>query len=96
MKISRDGNLIVIEGNIKSVADYTEIQGHLQAVVSEGHDAVTIRIVDSISITSSVIGIFLKVIKKDGVTLSVQVGNKHLYDLLNELNLLAVFNVRQL
>jgi len=38
----------------------------------------------------------LKVIKKDGIALSVQVGNRHLYDLLNELNLLAVFNVRQI
>jgi hypothetical protein len=96
MKITRDDSLITIEGNIKSVSDYTEIQGHLQSTIANGNDSVTIKIVDSISITSSVIGIFLKVIKKDGVSLTVQVGNKHLYDLLNELNLLAVFNVRQI
>jgi hypothetical protein len=96
LKIKRDDNLIIIEGNIKSVSDYTEIQGHLQSVIANGASSVTIKIVDSISITSSVIGIFLKVIKKDGIALSVQVGNRHLYDLLNELNLLAVFNVRQI
>jgi len=96
MKITRDDNLITIEGNIKSVSDYTEIQGHLQAAIANGNDSITVKIVDSISITSSVIGIFLKVIKKDGIALNVQVGNKHLYDLLNELNLLAVFNVRQI
>ncbi len=96
MKITRENGLIVIEGNIKSVSDYTEIQGHLQASISNGNSSIIIKILDSISITSSVIGIFLKVIKKDGVALTVQVGNKHLYDLLNELNLLAVFNVRQI
>jgi len=96
MTITRDNSLLTIQGNIKSVSDYTEIQGHLQSAISNGSDSITIKVVDSISITSSVIGIFLKVIKKDGIALSVQVGNKHLYDLLNELNLLAVFNVRQL
>ncbi len=96
MKITRDNNLIVIEGNIKSVSDYTVIQGHLQASILNGNSSITIKILDSISITSSVIGIFLKVIKKDGVSLTVQVGNRHLYDLLNELNLLAVFNVREM
>jgi len=96
LKIKRDDNLIIIEGNIKSVSDYTEIQGHLQSVIANGASNVTVKIVDSISITSSVIGIFLKVIKKDGIALNVQVGNRHLYDLLNELNLLAVFNVRQI
>ncbi|HIC10369.1 MAG TPA: hypothetical protein EYO61_03300 [Campylobacterales bacterium] len=96
MQITRDENVITIHGNIKSVSDYTEIQGHLQAAIANGNTSITIKIVDSISITSSVIGIFLKVIKKDGVNLTVLVGNKHLYDLLNELNLLAVFNVRQL
>jgi hypothetical protein len=96
MTITRDNGLLKIQGNIKSVSDYTEIQGHLQAAIANGSDSITIKVTDSISITSSVIGIFLKVIKKDGIALSVQVGNKHLYDLLNELNLLAVFNVRQL
>ncbi|EJF07534.1 hypothetical protein ThvES_00003770 [Thiovulum sp. ES] len=96
MRISREESLITIEGNIKSVSDYTEIQGNLHSTTNEGHKTVTIKILDSISITSSVIGIFLKVIKKDGIALTVEVGNKHLYDLLNELNLLAVFNVRQI
>jgi len=96
MTITRDNSLLTIQGNIKSVSDYTEIQGHLQSAIANGSDSITIKVVDSISITSSVIGIFLKVIKKDGIALSVQVGNKHLYDLLNELNLLAVFNVRQI
>ena len=58
MKITRDNNLIVIEGNIKSVSDYTVIQGHLQASILTGNSSITIKILDSISITSSVIGIF--------------------------------------
>jgi len=96
MDIQTEGNTINIDGNIKSVSDYTEIQSHLQALVNGGKDTVTVNVNDSISITSSVIGIFLKVIKKDGVNLSLKVGNQHLYDLLNELNLLAVFNVRKI
>jgi hypothetical protein len=96
MKITRDDSQLTIEGNIKSVSDYTEIQGHLQSAVADGNDSITVKIMDSISITSSVIGIFLKVIKKDGISLAVHVGNQHLYDLLNELNLLAVFNVRHI
>jgi len=94
MKIVKDLQILTVTGNIKKPVHAEEIKTHLETLKAERH--VTIKIVDSISITSSVIGIFLKVIKKDGIALTVQVGNKHLYDLLNELNLLAVFNVRQI
>jgi len=94
MKIIKDLQILTITGNIKKPVHTEEIKAHLETLKAERH--ITVKIIDSISITSSVIGIFLKVIKKDGVALTVQVGNKHLYDLLNELNLLAVFNVRQI
>ena len=94
MKIVKDSQILTVTGTIKKPVHVEEIKAHLETLKAERY--ITIRIVDSISITSSVIGIFLKVIKKDGIALTVQVGNKHLYDLLNELNLLAVFNVRQI
>ncbi|WP_022851849.1 hypothetical protein [Limisalsivibrio acetivorans] len=88
------GNELVIEGGIKSIDDYLEIKSALQYMVDNGIECIEMKIVDSMSITSSLIGFMLKVINVDRVEMHVYVGTKRLEELLSELDLSKVFNVR--
>jgi len=91
MEITTSGNTVTIKGNIKSVANYQEIKSTIENIVVGGSTSITIYIVDSLSITSSVIGYFNKLVLKDKINLSLKVGNKQLMDLLDDLNLTSVF-----
>jgi len=55
MEITSSSNTINISGNIKSINDFSEIKNLIDSVVTQ-HKSVTINIIDSLSITSSVIG----------------------------------------
>lgn len=90
MDISTAGNRITIEGNIKSVGDYQSIKSTIDGVIIQ-NKTIIIDIKDSISITSSVIGYFNKIILKDGIDIQMKVGNPQLLELLQDLNLASVF-----
>lgn len=93
MQLSRRGtDEIIIQGNIKSIDDYIEIKKMVATVVSGGQNRVTLRIQDSFSMPSSVIGLFVKLINHDKVALSMSIGDRRLHELLAELNLVALFN----
>ena len=91
MEISSSSNVVTITGNIKSISDFQEIKSTLDMVASS-NDTIVINLKDSISITSSVIGYFNKLILKDKISLSLKVGNAQLIDLINDLNLTKIFN----
>jgi hypothetical protein len=61
MEISASANRIKIVGNIKSVSDYQDIKSCIDSVVATNSNIV-INIKDSISITSSIIGYFNKLV----------------------------------
>lgn len=92
MQISNNGSTLTIEGNIKSVDDFQLIKSHLDTL-SKQHTSIVIYIPDSLSITSSVIGYFMKLIHKEGINLSLKVGDDRLIKLLNDLSLISEFNV---
>ena len=94
MEISSTDNQITIAGNIKTVSDYQEIKTRIDSVISQ-HKTITINIKDSISITSSVIGYFTKIVMKDKINLTMMVGNSQLLDLLDDLSLKSVFKAKQ-
>jgi len=94
MEISILGNSIAINGNIKSVSDFQKIKSNLDSLTVQ-HKNITIKIKDSMSITSSVIGYFNKLILKDKIDINIEVGNDQLFELLNELNLVAVFHAKK-
>jgi len=94
MEITASGNNITIVGNIKSVSDYQQIRSTIDSVVATS-SSVTINIVDSLSITSSVIGYFNKLVLKDKIDLSMKIGNDQLMSLLDDLNLTSVFKARK-
>ncbi len=93
MEISTSGNTVTINGNIKSVSDYQSIKSTIDALAM--NDSITINITDSISITSSVIGYFNKLVLKDKKNIDMRIGNEQLMELLQDLNLASIFNARK-
>ncbi|MCG6550825.1 MAG: hypothetical protein L7F77_00750 [Candidatus Magnetominusculus sp. LBB02] len=83
----------VIRGHVKTIEDYTKIKQTINPMVSGEGCAITVRISDSISITSSVIGYLLKLVFENKVDLRLIVKEDKLYNLLEVLNLITVFKV---
>jgi len=94
MEISITGNSININGNIKSVSNFQEIKSSLDSLTIQ-NKSIMINIKDSMSITSSVIGYFNKLVLKDKIEIQINVGNDQLFELLNELNLVSIFRARR-
>ena len=92
MEISTSGSNVTIKGNIKSVTDYQHIKSTIDPLIANNKQ-LTINIVDSISMTSSVIGYLNKLVLKDKIDLTIKVGSQELYDLLDDLNLISIFKV---
>jgi len=93
MEISTSGNSVTISGNIKSVSDYQAIKTSLDALIR--NNSIVINIKDSISITSSVIGYFNKLVLKDKINIEMNIGNEQLMELLQDLNLASIFNAKK-
>ena len=94
MQLEANGNRVKISGNMKSVMDYKELKTLLDSVSGE-HTTITLDVVDSISITSSIIGYLNKLVLKDKITLNMHVGNALLFELLDELSLIELFHVKK-
>jgi hypothetical protein len=94
MEITSSANTINITGNIKSINNFSEIKNLIDGVVTQ-HKSITINIIDSLSITSSVIGYFNKLILKDNINIEMRVGNDQLMHLFSDLNLASTFKARK-
>ena len=95
MEIQSSSNTITITGNIKSVSDFTQIKSLIDRTASQ-HKSITIKIIDSLSITSSVIGYFNKIILKDKINITMMIGNDQLMNLLTDLNMASTFKARKI
>lgn len=95
MKVKREGNSVVLEGNIKTIGDFQAIKQILDEMIL---DATTINIIllDSISITSSVIGYLTKLVHKDKMNISLSIENKELVSLMDDLGLTDLLHVRSI
>ncbi|MCD8553015.1 hypothetical protein [Seleniivibrio sp.] len=91
-----DNHTVEILGNIKSLDHYNEIKMTIQQLISNGTKNLTVNVKDSLSMVSSVIGFFIKIINVDGVSLNVNVWDERLYALLDQLSLIELFHVRQI
>jgi len=94
MEISTNSNRVTIEGNIKSNADFQSIRTTVDSLIRT-HKSIIIDVKDSLSFTSSVIGYFNKIILKDKIDVSINVGNVDLYNLLDDLNLVSTFKLKK-
>ena len=95
MQVDSFGNKLIIKGNIKSINHYNQLKSILDAIVVNNKQIV-IELIDSISITSSVIGYFSKLINVNGILLELFVNDDDLFNLLDDLGLIQAFNVKRL
>jgi len=95
MELSTNTNSITIVGNIKSISDFQVIKQKTDNIVKNS-TSITIQILDSLSITSSVIGYFNKLVLKDKINISLKIGNPQLMNLLQDLNLVSTFHVQKI
>lgn len=94
MEIEASSNNITIKGNIKSVSDFQRIKQVVDGVIASYKD-ISINIIDSLSITSSIIGYLNKLVLKDNINIHMNVGNDQLLHLLDDLNLVSTFKAKR-
>jgi len=94
MKLDISGNKIIIKGNVKSISDFNNIKNAIDSIISM-NKYIILELVDSISLTSSVIGYLSKLVNVDGVTVELYVGDDGLYELLSDLGLISLFRVKK-
>jgi len=95
MECKAIGNHIKINGNIKSISHFQEILQQVETL-KNNYKELEIHILDSISLTSSVIGYFSKLVHADKLRLKVLVSNSQLYELLEDLDLLETLQVQRI
>jgi len=95
INVNKGGNAcdLTIEGVIKSVSDSQSIKDAVNSCGDVGR--VNINIVNSFSITSSVIGFLLKKKQGDGLNISIKVSDPRIYELFQSLNLIEVLNIKK-
>jgi hypothetical protein len=89
-------NTIRLRGEVRTIENYTEIKTSVTNFIASGEKDLIIEITDSMTITSSIIGFFTKIIHRDGINLSLLIHDQRLYSLLEDLNLIKLFNVRRI
>ena len=94
MELKTDGMKLIIKDNIKSVEHFQQIKEALDSI-SSTHTSVLLQIPDSLSMTSSVIGYLMKLIHKENIRISMEIGDDRLINLLADLGLDKEFNVRK-
>ena len=95
MEIKSSANNLLITGNIKSIEHYHLIAKELDSLLQNAKN-IQIHILDSISITSSVIGYLCKIVTNTDNSLSLFIKDDGLHELLNELNLITLLNVQKI
>ena len=94
MKVSSSQNILTISGNIKSVSHAHLLADEINEIIKDFKE-IKIRILDSISITSSVIGYLCKLASL-GHSIELHVTNKELCSLLDDLNLTQLLKVQHI
>jgi hypothetical protein len=88
------GNELTIVGNIKTIEDSLEIKKAIEVLLQKGAKNIVMKIQDSFSMTSTVIGHLMKLVNIDKIPVSVQLGDQRLFQLLEDLSLVQTFNAR--
>ena len=93
MRIEKKGTQeLIIYGNIKSIEDYVAIREAVTKMVTNGETELHLSILDSFSMPSSVIGALIQLISERKIRLKMRIGDNNLFELLEEMNLVATFN----
>jgi len=93
MDIRQNGSIIEVDGVIKTINDSQMLVSAIKDAAKNG--SVVVKVNDSFSLPSTVIGELLK-LRDNGVNVTLEVKDEILYELLDDLNLVAAFNVRKI
>ena len=93
MDVKVIGSMVEVDGIIKTINDSQMLVNAIKDAANSG--SVSIKINDSFSLPSTVIGELLK-LKDNGVSISMEVKDEILYELLDDLNLITTFNVKRM
>ena len=93
MEVRVVGSIVEVDGIIKTINDSQMLVNAIKDAANSG--SVSIKINDSFSLPSTVIGELLK-LKDNGVSISMEVKDEILYELLDDLNLISAFNVKRM
>jgi hypothetical protein len=85
---------ISIIGNIKNRNDIGNIKVSIASYNLKDGDAFTIEVKDSFAMPSAMIGYLMQLVEQDKIRLSLKVGNEKLAELLDDLGLSQVFNIK--
>jgi len=95
--ITNSNNTITIKGHISTLNHYMEIKQVIhESIAANNLQAFTILIPDSNTITSSMIGFFIKIVNMDRINLTLKVGQEDLFNMLKDLNVATLFNLEKL
>ncbi|MCF6339929.1 MAG: hypothetical protein L3J10_04120 [Sulfurimonas sp.] len=94
MEILISSNIVTIKGNMKSISDFQVIKQNIDDVIVNNKSLI-INIVDSLSITSSIIGYLNKLVLKDSIDIHMSIGDEQLLHLLDDLNLVSTFKAKK-
>ena len=93
MEVVKNGNIIEVDGVIKTMNDVSKLNEVLDEFNEGG--SVIFKIKNSFAMPSALIGNFLKK-TQEGVVITLEVGNNILYEVLDDLNLVNKLNVRKI
>ena len=95
MEIKNEYGKVVVSGIVENVDDCTQISSAMKEVAKNSGNSVAVEFLDSFVIPSTLIGQILKMIQVDNMTIRVK-ANSDLYELLDRLSLVSVFNVSRI
>ncbi len=98
IKVEKDSTKLelIITGSVNSIQDSMSIKSTLSSVIGTNKGvAITVKILDSYTLPSSIIGTFLKYREIDKLDLTVIVKQDELYNSLDRLNLVSILNVKK-
>lgn len=87
-------NEITIKGHLTKMENYFGIKKMIKGFIEDGANTITIKIPDSATIPSSIVGLFLRSISEDKVKIKLLIANEQLYKLLDSLKMIEVFDVQ--
>ncbi|MBF0533716.1 MAG: hypothetical protein HQK90_01790 [Nitrospirae bacterium] len=86
---------LTVTGHIKTIDDYLKIKGSLSSLLEKGTNSLSIKVVDSVSMPSSLIGYLLKIVLENQIGIKLFVKDERLFTLLETLNLKDVLKVKK-
>ncbi len=93
--VQTKANTLEINGNIKGLDDFFQIKEDILKMELTNSDTLVLDIKNSFSMPSAMIGYLLKLIRQDRIQVILNVYDRRLLELLDDLNLNLIFNVNE-